>query len=163
MRLTAGGPTKMRPIKIGLLSCAVMVVVNANPVSDPVVVLGGAGPAPYFEKALDGIADALTASGVKSKVLPGDAHTRTELLDETKQRGYSNLLYVTLESPRDGRSDPSRGNLVASCFVEGKKAWEEESKGPLVLPRGVDQELDSMLNGLVKKITKRAGGPCLPK
>jgi hypothetical protein len=42
--------------------------------------------------------------------------------------------------------------------------WEEKkSKGPLVLPLGKEHEVDSMVSGMVKKISKRAGGPCLPK
>ena len=151
----------MRLLKIGVLGLASTLFVAAG--SDSTVVLGGAGPAPYFEGALDKIADTLTSAGVKVKILSGEARTRTALLDEMKQRGYSNLLYITLESPRDNPTDASRGDIVGTCFVHGKKVWDEESKGPLVLPRGKEHEVESMVNGIVKKIGKRVGGPCLLK
>ena len=153
----------MRLLKIGLLGVVSIVAINADQTESSTVVLGGAGPAPYFEGALDKIADSLTATGVKVKVFSDEARTRTALLDEMKDKGYRNLLYVTLQSPRDTKSDSARGDIVGSCFVDGKKVWEEESKSPLVLPLGVEHEIESMVNGIIKKIGKRAGGPCLPK
>jgi hypothetical protein len=145
---------------VGALAISSVFALSAQ---DPTLAIGGAGPAPYFENALDKIADALKSSGVKVKILSGDARTRTALLDETKHRGYASLLYVTLESPRDNKSDAARGDIAGACFVDGKQVWTEDSKSPLVLPLGFDHEVDSMVNGIVKKISKRAGGPCLPK
>ena len=125
--------------------------------------LGGTGPAPYFQGALDKIADALTSDGVKVKMLSGEAQPRTALMDEMKKPGYTKLLYITLLSPRDNPTDSSRGNIVAQCFVNGNKVWEEKSKSPWLLPLSKEHEVDSMLNGILKKIDKRAGGPCLTK
>ncbi|MGA7236676.1 MAG: hypothetical protein WBY44_13400 [Bryobacteraceae bacterium] len=150
-------------LKIGLLGVVSIVAINADQAQGSTVVLGGAGPAPFFEEALDKIADNLTAAGVKVKIFSGEARTRTALLDEMKEKGYRNLLYITLQSPRDAKSDSARGDIVGSCFVDGKKVWDEESKSPLVLPLGVEHEIESMVNGIVKKIGKRAGGACLPK
>src|ERR1700759_4634842 len=94
----------------------------------PTLALGGTGPAPYFQNALDKIADALTSDGVKVKLLSGEAQPRTALLDEMKKPGYTNLLYITLRNPRDNAADSSRGDIVAQCFVGGNKVWEEKSK-----------------------------------
>ena len=153
----------MQLAKIGLVGIASILAVSAASNQDSTVAIGGAGASPYFEQAVDKIADGLKASGVKVKVLPGDARARTALLDDATTRGYASLLYVTLQSPRDSQSNPSRGEIVGACFVGGKQVWEEKSKGPLVLPLGKEHEVDSMVSGLVKKINKRAGGPCLPK
>ena len=89
--------------------------------------LGGAVQRPYFEGALDKIADNLTAAGVKVKIFSGEARTRTALLDEMKEKGYRNLLYITLQSPRDAKWDSARGDIVGSCFVDGKKVWDGET------------------------------------
>jgi hypothetical protein len=153
----------MRAGKIGLLGIASISLTCAGASTDSTVVLGGSGPSPYFEGAVDKIADALTSAGVKIKILSGGPTAKTALLDEMKQPGYSNLLYVTLESPRDDPSNSSRGGIVGDCFVGGVKVWEEKAKGPLVLPLSTDHEVANMINGIVKKIGKRAGGPCLPK
>jgi hypothetical protein len=152
----------MRLPKIGLLGVLSIATINAGQAQDSTVVLGGAGPAPYFEGALDKIADSLTAAGVKVKIFSGQTRTQTALLDEMKEKGYRNLLYVTLQNPRDSKSDSSRGDIVGSCFVDGKKVWGEESKSPLVLPKGVEHEVESMVTGIIKKIGKRVSGPCLP-
>ncbi len=152
----------MQFAKLGLVGIASFFFASAAS-QDPTVAIGGAGPSPYFEQAVDKIADALRADGVKVKVLSGDARTRTALLDDAKTRGFGSLLYLTMQSPRDSQTDASRGEIVGACFVDGKQLWEEKSKGPLVLPLGKEHEVDSMVGGLVKKINKRAGGPCLPK
>ena len=39
----------------------------------------------------------------------------------------------------------------------------ERPESPLELPLGVEHEIESMVNGIIEKIGKRAGGPCLPK
>jgi hypothetical protein len=147
--------------KAGLLGILSILLVEAGLAQDRTVVLGGAGPSPYFEQALDKIADSLAPAGVKAKIFSGNARTRNALLDEAKNQGYANLLYVTLSSPRDGRADAARGNVVAACFVDGTKTWEEKSNSPLLLPLSKEHEVESMINGIVKKIGKR--GMCLPK
>jgi hypothetical protein len=71
----------MRLAKIGLIGIVSVLFAGAVPAEDSTVVLGGAGPSPYFEGAIDKIADALTQAGIKVRVLSGGARSRTALLD----------------------------------------------------------------------------------
>jgi hypothetical protein len=154
----------MRYFKIGLLGLAPLLFARLLQAQDSsTVFLGGAGPAPYFQGAIDKIADSLKSDGVKVKVAAGDRSARTALLDQAKTEGYKNLLYVTLHRPIDSPSRPARGDVTAECFVSGNKVWAEKSKSPLVFPGSTEHEMNSMISGLVKKIGKRAGGPCLAK
>ena len=150
----------MRLRKTGLLGIATLLLPAAGWAQ---VALGGTGQPPYFQGALDKIADALISDGVKVKVLSSEAKSRNTLLDEMKSPGYNDLLYITLHNPRDNHNDASRGDIVAECYVGGKKVWEEKSKGPLFLGISREHEINTILDGIVKKIGKRAGGPCVTK
>ena len=153
----------MGRIKTGLLTTLPLLLTVTVRAQSSTLAIGGTGPSPYFQTALDKIADALTSDGVKVKMLSGEAKSRTALLDEMKKPGYSDLLYITLHNPRDNPADSSRGDIVAQCFVDGNKVWEEKSKSPWFLSISKDHEIDSMLNGILKKIGKRTGGPCITK
>src|SRR2546427_4359628 len=91
------------------------------------VVLGGAGPTPHLQTVIDGISDLLSSSGVKVKVASGDAKSRSVILEDMKVSGNPNLLYVSVNTLAH-----QRGKILAECFVNGKKVWEEETRGSLL-------------------------------
>jgi hypothetical protein len=147
-----------------LMTAALAAAQNSTLHAVNTVVLGGAGPAPYFERAIDKLADLLKDGGVNVRVSPGGDNARTGLLAQMKISGESNLLYVTFDRPRDGgNAESSRGTLTVECYADAKKEWSEKTKGPLLVPGSIDHQVDRMVDAMVAKINKRAGGPCLSK
>jgi len=121
------------------------------------VVLGGIGPTPHFQTVLDGIWDALSSSGVKVKVASGEGKARSVILEEMKTSGNTVLLYVTVT--KDGGE---RGKILVESFVDGKKMWQEESRGSQ-FAGSAEGEVRGMLKSINEKIKKHIGGPGLPK
>ena len=145
------------------LLCMVSGFAAAAPVHDSTVVLGGTGQPPYFEQAIDKLADTFQADGVKVKTLSGDTRARTALLEEMKSSGYRNLLYVTLHQPRENPADASRGDVSVECYVDAKKVWVETARGPLLLRGSKEGEVKHMLDSMVEKVGKRVRSACLSK
>jgi hypothetical protein len=121
------------------------------------VVLGGTGPTPHLQTVIDGISDALSSGGVKVKVTSGEAKARSVILDEMRTSGNTVLLYVTVNTLRG-----QRGKILAESFVDGKKVWEDESRGSL-MAASAEGEVRGMLKSINEKIKKHIGGPGLPK
>jgi hypothetical protein len=121
------------------------------------VVLGGTGPTPHLQTVIDGISDLLSSSDVKVKVASGDAKSRSVILEDMKVSGNANLLYVSVNT-----LPHQRGKMLAECFVDGKKVWEEETRGSL-LAASAEGEVRGMLKGIREKIKKHIGGPGIPK
>ncbi len=121
------------------------------------VILGGTGPTPHLQTVIDGISDTLSSGSLKVKVASGDAKARSAILDEMKASGNSVLLYVTVNQVKG-----QRGKILAESFVDGKKVWEEETRGSFVAV-SAEGEVRGMLKSINEKIKKHIGGPGLPK
>ncbi len=135
----------------------VMVVGTCMAQDSATVVLGGTGSTPHLQTVIDGISDVLSAGGVKVKVASGDAKARSVILDEMKASGNTLLLYVTVNQLRG-----QRGKILVESFVDGKKVWEEETRGSL-MAASAEGEVRGMLKSINEKIKKHINGPGLPK
>ena len=96
------------------------------------VVLGGTGSTPHLQTVIDGISDVLSS-------------------------GNTLLLYVTVNQLRG-----QRGKILVESFVDGKKVWEEETRGSL-MAASAEGEVRGMLKSINEKIRKHINGPGLPK
>ena len=121
------------------------------------VIIGGTGPTPHIQTVIDGVSDALSSNGVKVKVNSGDSKSRSVILDEMKASGNTVLLYLTVNSMKG-----QRGKILAESFVDGKKVWEEDTRGSLMAVSG-EGEVRGMLKSIVEKIKKHIGKEGLPK
>jgi len=121
------------------------------------VILGGTGPTPHLQTVIDGVSDALSSSGVKVKVNSGDSKSRSVILDEMKTSGNTVLLYLTVNQVKG-----QRGKILAESFVDGKKVWEDDTRGSLVAA-SAEGEVRGMLKGIIEKIKKHIGQQGLPK
>ena len=121
------------------------------------VILGGTGPTPHLQTVIDGVSDALSSNGVKVKVNSGDSKSRSVILDEMKTSGNTVLLYLTVNSMKG-----QRGKILAESFVDGKKVWEEDTRGSLMAVSG-EGEVRGMLKNIIEKIKKHIGKDGLPK
>jgi hypothetical protein len=121
------------------------------------VVLAGTGPTPHLQTVLDGVSDLLSSKGVKVEVPSGEAKARVAVLGDMKKSGKSNLLYLTVNQVKG-----QRGKILAECFVNGNKVWEEYSRGSFTA-FSAEGEVNGMLKAINKKIEKHIGGPGLPK
>jgi hypothetical protein len=88
------------------------------------VVLAGTGPTPHLQTVLDGVSDLLSSKGVKVDVPSGEAMARVVVLENMKRSGKSNLLYLTVSQVKG-----QRGKILAECFVNGCKVWEDPCEG----------------------------------
>ena len=121
------------------------------------VILGGTGPTPHLQTVIDGVSDALSSNGVKVKVNSGDSKSRSVILDEMKTSGNTVLLYLTVNQVKG-----QRGKILAESFVDGKKVWEENTRGSLMAV-SAEGEVKGMLKSIIEKIKKHVSGPGLPK
>ncbi len=129
--------------------------------SKRIVLLAGTSTSPFLPQTLDGIADVLTAKGVKVKVSSSDSKARSAVLEEVKTVGAASLLYVTLFQGVAGSM--KRGKLTLQCFdPDGKTLWEEEIKGSMGA-FSQEGEFKGMLKNTNAKVEARIGGPGLPK
>ena len=121
------------------------------------VIIGGTGPTPHLQTVIDGVTDALSTHGVKVKVNSSDSKSRSIILDEMKTSGNTNLLYLTVNQVKG-----QRGKISAESFVDGKKVWEEETRGSLMAV-SAEGEVQGMLKSIIEKIKKHIGKEGLPK
>jgi ABC-type glycerol-3-phosphate transport system substrate-binding protein len=121
------------------------------------VMVGGTGENLHLQTVLDGIADMLSDNDIDVKVVSGEAKARRLILEEMKEMGATNLLYVTVTS-----APGSRGRLTVQCFIDGKQVWEDEVRGSLVAT-SADGEIKGMLKNINTKLKNRIGKPGLPK
>ncbi len=122
------------------------------------VVLGGTGTNPGLQTCMDGIADMLSANGVKVKIASGEPKSRTAIQEEMKSSGAKALLYLTVQ-----KAPSKRGNILVQSFVDGQQVWQEEFRGPMT---GVSREIDymrKMVEKVNEKLKKRIGDVGLPK
>ena len=147
--------------RLSFLAVSVLVATsftaNAWSQDTSTVVLGGTGPTPHVQTVIDGISDLLSSKGVKVKVASGDAQSRSVILEGMKVSGTTNLLYLSVNQVKG-----QRGKILVECFVDGKKVWEEDTRGGL-LAASAEGEVKGMLKGIGEKIQKHIGGPGLPK
>ena len=121
------------------------------------VIIGGTGPTPHLQTVIDGVTDALSSHGVKVKVNSSDSKSRSIILDEMKTSGNTNLLYLTVNQVKG-----QRGKISAESFVDGKKVWEEETRGSFMAV-SAEGEVQGMLKSIIEKIEKHIGKEGLPK
>jgi hypothetical protein len=146
-----------RKVLATLITTFAMFVGTCMAQDSTTVVLGGTGPTPHLQTVIDGVSDALSQDGVKVKVASGDAKARSSILDDMKTSGNSVLLYVSVNQVKG-----QRGKILAESFVDGKKVWEEETRGSLVAV-SAEGEVRGMLKSINEKIKKHIGSPGLPK
>lgn len=126
-------------------------------ISSSTVVLAGTGPTPHLQTVLDGVSDMLSSKGVKVEVPSGEARARVVVLEDMKKSEGSDLLYLSVNQVKG-----QRGKILAECFVNGSKVWEEDVRGSFMAV-SAEGEVRGMLEAINKKIEKHIGGPGLPK
>ncbi len=143
-----------------VVTCIAMLVVSVGicmAQDSATVILGGTGPTPHLQTVIDGVSDALSSNGVKVKVNSGDSKSRSVILDEMKTSGNTILLYLTVNQVKG-----QRGKILAESFVDGKKVWEEDTRGSLMAV-SAEGEVKGMLKSIIEKIKKHIGKEGLPK
>ena len=122
------------------------------------VVLGGTGTIPGLQTCIDGVAEMLSANGVKVKIASAEPKSRLTIQEEMKSSGTTTLLYLTVQ-----KAPSKRGNILIQSFVNGQQVWQEEFRGQLT---GVSREIDymkKMMEKVNEKLKKRIGNAGLPK
>lgn len=140
-----------------LITLGILTVVGNAAQDTTSLVLGGTGPTPHLQTVLDGLSDMLSDSGILVKVSPGEARSRSAILDEMKSSGAKTLLYIAVhQAPRQ------RGKIVAQLFVDGKSAWEEEVRGGFA-SFSAEGEVRKMLKAITAKVKDHIGSKTLPR